>query len=101
MNDGPPTATGERTVLAWQRTAFSLLAGAAVLSRLTADSLGAATSLAGLAVTASMVLWVLVVAGRRTLGHPRDGRPAAALTAGIVVVGLTELAAVLLGAIGR
>ena len=105
MNVAPSGASGERTVLAWQRTAFSLLAGAAVLARLTGDRLGLA-SLAGLAITASLVLWavlVVVVGGVGVRGRSaaavrdRDGRPAAALCAGIVVVGLTELGALLLG----
>ena len=105
MKGAPPGVSGDRTVLAWQRTAFSLLVAAAVLSRLTGDRLGAA-SLAGLAVTALLVLWVVVLGVLGTRGQTpaavraRDGRAAAALSAGIVVVGLTELAAVLVGGSG-
>jgi len=105
VNDAPPAVSGDRTVLAWQRTAFSLLAGAAVLSRLTGDRLGTA-ALAGLGVTALLVLWVLVAGAAGTRGQTpadvraRDGRAAAALSAGIVAVGLTELAAVLVGGSG-
>lgn len=107
MNDAPPGVSGDRTVLAWQRTALSVLVGAAVLSRLTGDRLGTA-ALAGLAVTALLVLWVVVVVvgaagprGRKpAVVRARDGRPTAALSAGIVVAGLTELAAVLVGGSG-
>jgi uncharacterized membrane protein YidH (DUF202 family) len=95
-NEGPPSTSRDRTTLAWQRTAFSLLAGAAVLSRLTIDRLGAA-SLVAFAVTALLLLWVVTVAvGLRGRERGRDGRAAAALTAGIVLVGLTELAALAL-----
>ena len=105
VTGAPSTAIGERTLLAWQRTAFSLLAGAAALNRLTVDRLGAA-SVAGLAVTVPLVLWLLLVgAGRSRRRTPdvrrRDGRLPATLSAGIVVVGLTALAAVLVGGSGR
>ena len=93
-----PTAVPERTVLSWQRTALALVAGAAVLSRVTADELGTA-SLLGLALTMPLALGVLVAGSRR--GRPGDGRPAAALCAGTVVLGVLQLAAVLLGDGGR
>ena len=101
----PRPASWDRTVLAWHRTGFALLAGAAVLSRLTADRLGPA-SVAGLVVVAVLVLWMVgaaVADARRRTGdysRGRDGHRTAALCAGIVVVGLTELAAVLLGGAG-
>jgi hypothetical protein len=95
----PPTAGEARTVLSWQRTAFSVLAVAAALWRLTSARVGA-PFLLGLALAAFLVLWVAVftmsVRGRRE----RDGRPAAALCAGIVVVGLIEIVAVLVGGHG-
>ena len=102
---GPRPAAWDRTVLAWHRTGFALLAGAAVLNRLTADRLGPA-ALIGLVIASVLVLSTVGAAAtdaRSRTGdfvRGRDGRPAATLCAAVVVVGLTELAAVLLGGRG-
>lgn len=109
----PPPTSGSRTVLAWQRTAFALLAGAALLTRLTAGRLGAA-SLAAPVAAAPLAVWLLWVGAARARGRgsaagsgagpaagaadgAADGRLPAAVCAVTVVVGLTELAALLLG----
>jgi uncharacterized membrane protein YidH (DUF202 family) len=92
----------ERTALAWQRTALSLMAGAAILARLTFDRLGlVAVALLGVALL--LALWVLLEsrgrydhdAGTRSRDRPRSGRAPAALAVATVVVGLTEAAALL------
>ena len=91
----------ERTALAWQRTALSLLAGAVVLSRLTYDRLGF-LSLSSLALALPLCLWVFVEsrgryrhdAGIRLRPSPRGGRAPAVLTAGLACLALTELAAI-------
>jgi uncharacterized membrane protein YidH (DUF202 family) len=92
----------ERTALAWQRTALSLATGAAVLARLTFDRLGVVAVVA-LAAALALALWVLVESrGRyahdaavRLRDRPRGGRAPAALAAATVLVGLTEVAALL------
>lgn len=92
----------ERTALAWQRTALSLLAGAAVLSRLTYERLGI-LSLVSFALALPLCLWVFVEsrgryrhdAGVRLRARPRGGRAPALLTAGLVWMALTELTAIM------
>jgi uncharacterized membrane protein YidH (DUF202 family) len=89
----------ERTTLAWERTALTIVGGAALLARLTADRFGL-FSLAGLAVVGPLALWSCAVRVRqvnRDVTGSRDGRPAAALSLGIVVLGTVELASVLVG----
>ncbi|QTR03675.1 DUF202 domain-containing protein [Saccharothrix algeriensis] len=89
----------ERTALAWQRTALAMIAGSAVLTRLTVDRVGP-PALVGLAVTVSLGLVVLVAArwryreGRR--GRVGGGGLPIAVAAGTVVMVLVELAALLL-----
>lgn len=94
-------AQNERTALAWQRTALSLLAGAAVLSRLTFDRLGP-VGLLSVGVALPLTLWVFVESrGRyrdtaeiRLRSRPRGGRAAAALTLVLVIMAATELASI-------
>lgn len=93
---GPDTGlSSERTALAWQRTALSIVIGAAVLGRLTVVQLGWITvALPGLAST--LALWVFVQARWRyapQLGlrpHMRrpDGRAAGSLTAATFLVAI-------------
>ena len=89
--------SAERTALAWQRTGLSVVVAAAVLARLTYDDLGA---VAVLALVACLVLcgWMLLGIRRRT---PPSRRPvggwATAACLSIVVLGLTELAALVAG----
>jgi uncharacterized membrane protein YidH (DUF202 family) len=99
VSGAPPTALAERTTLAWERTALSLVGGAALLARLTADRLGL-FSLTGLVVIGPLALWSSAVRGRQVTGRGegrRDGRAGAALSLGIVVLGMVELASVLVG----
>jgi uncharacterized membrane protein YidH (DUF202 family) len=92
----------ERTALAWQRTALALMAGTAILARLTFDRLGiAAVVVLGFALV--LAAWVLIESrgryehdtGRRPRARSRSGRAPAALAVATVVVGLTETAALL------
>lgn len=92
----------ERTALAWQRTGLSIAVAAAVLARLTYDDLGAWALLA-LAVSLGLCGWVLADSrsryrGRVGLRPTRAGLGgwSAALCASVVVMGTTELAALLL-----
>ncbi|HET6560542.1 MAG TPA: DUF202 domain-containing protein [Marmoricola sp.] len=102
MRHADPGRANERTALAWQRTALSLVAGAAVLARLTFDRLGV-LAVGTLGVSALLALWVLAEsrgryahdAGVRLRPRSRGGRAPAALAVAAVVVGLTEAAALL------
>ena len=95
-------AGNERTALAWQRTALALVAGSAILSRLTFDRLGL-LAVVSVAVAAPIGLWIFLEsrgrywhdAGVRARPRPRGGRAPLALTIAVVTVGLTELAAML------
>jgi uncharacterized membrane protein YidH (DUF202 family) len=95
------TAT-ERTELAWQRTALSLVAGSAVITRLTFARLGT-VALTALLVALPLSGWVLLEsrlryrrdAGGRRRARSRGGVPAAALALGTVTVAAVELAALL------
>lgn len=98
----PEGAQNERTALAWQRTALSLLAGSAAVSRLTVDRLG---PLALLCVVVALPAagWVFLESrGRyrhdadiKPRDRPRGGRAPAALTLVTVAIAVTELAALL------
>jgi uncharacterized membrane protein YidH (DUF202 family) len=68
----------ERTALAWQRTALSLMAGSALLARLTFDRLGA-FSLASVLVGLPLGLWVFLES-RRRYRHQAIVRPRRAAT---------------------
>lgn len=92
--------SNERTALAWQRTALSLVAGAAILGRLTFSRLGfVAVVLLGAAVL--LCLWVFAESrwryvqqlGRRPRARGRGGRAALSLTAATCLIALTEVAA--------
>lgn len=99
-----PADHNERTALAWQRTALALMAGSAVVARLTLDRLGV-LAVGSLLVVLPLALWVMLESrGRyahdarvRTRPGPRGGRGPAVLALLTVVVALTELAAVLAG----
>ncbi len=87
----------ERTALAWQRTALSLAAGAAVMARLTWSELGLVAALV-LAVAVALGVWVFVEstgryrhdAGTRSRGRGRSGRAPLALTVAVVLMCATE-----------
>ncbi len=97
-----PGAGNERTALAWQRTALALVAGSAILSRLTFERLGA-VALASVILAAPMGLWVFVEsrgryahdAGINRRPQSRGGRAPLTLTIATLIVGFTELLALL------
>jgi uncharacterized membrane protein YidH (DUF202 family) len=102
--DSRETGTqNERTELAWQRTALSLVGGSAVITRLTFARLGT-LALTLLVVALPLSLWVLLEsrlryrreAGADRPARSRGGAPAAALALGTVAVAVVELAALLL-----
>ena len=100
MSDG---LANERTALAWHRTALAIVAGSALLTRLTYDQLGL-LALASVGVALPLGLWVFVEsrgrydhdAGVRRRPRSRSGRAPAALVVATAAIGLTELAALLL-----
>ena len=94
-------ASNERTALAWQRTALALLAGAAIIARLTFDRLGP-FALVALAVVMTLSAWVLVESRGRyaneartqSASRSRGGRAPAALTVATLIIAVVELAAI-------
>jgi hypothetical protein len=92
----------ERTALAWQRTALSVVAGAALLARLVTADLGA-LALEALTASVALALWIMHEsrgryahdAGVRLRDRPRGGRAPAALALATALAALTELAWVL------
>ncbi|MFS3130725.1 DUF202 domain-containing protein [Nocardioides sp. Bht2] len=92
-----PGIANERTALAWQRTALSIVGGAAILARLRAADL--AVLAVPLALAAMLGLWVLFESRgryRRTVrAERRGGRAPAALTLATALIALSELFALL------
>ncbi len=88
----------ERTALAWQRTALSLVAGAAVVARLAWDPLGYVV-LPVLALAGVLGVWVFVESagryrhdvGARPRKRARGGRAPLALAVAVVCIGVAEL----------
>jgi uncharacterized membrane protein YidH (DUF202 family) len=93
--DAPLGLQRERTALAWHRTALSLLAGAAGISRLTYSRLG---PYALLCLGLVLPLVLLVLWRRRNVGRRRGSTAGAALSLTVItlVMGVTELVALLL-----
>jgi uncharacterized membrane protein YidH (DUF202 family) len=92
-----PGLANERTSLAWQRTALSVVAGSALLARLTVADLGLGAVVA-LLVSVGLGLWIMSESRRRYVGdgpalrsRPRGGRAPAALALATLIVGLIEL----------
>lgn len=90
----------ERTSLAWQRTALALVAGSAIVARLTLDRLGP-VAVASLVLVLPLALWVMLESRGRYTRHAgvarprsRGGRAPTALVLATVILALTELAAV-------
>lgn len=90
----------ERTALAWQRTALSLVAAAAILGRLTFAQLGwVAIAMLGLAIM--LCLWVFAESrwryaqqlGLRQRTRERGGRAALFLVVATCLIAITEMAA--------
>lgn len=99
-----PGNANERTALAWQRTALSLLAGCAAMARITWTTVGpAAIALAGAA--GLLASWVFVEsrgryahsAGTRPRARERSGRAPFALAVATVLLASLELTALLSG----
>ena len=97
---GDAGVSNERTALAWQRTALSLIAASAVIARLTWSRLGV-TALVALTAATGLSIWVFVEsrgryahdAGIDSRGRSRGGRAPAAVAVATVLVAVTELAA--------
>jgi uncharacterized membrane protein YidH (DUF202 family) len=95
-------AQNERTALAWQRTALSLLAGSAAVARLTVGRLGPLALLC-VVVAVPAAGWVFLESRSRYRrdaeltgrDRPRGGRAPAVLALLTVTIALTELAALL------
>lgn len=93
-----PGLQNERTELAWQRTALSLLTGSLILFRLTVETVST-PAVCLLLITVPVTCWVLARSRVRYHGHrvaetppsDRDGSAAAGLTAVLVAMSLTEL----------
>lgn len=91
-----PGLATERTTLAWQRTALATAAGAAVMARLTFADLGT-PALVALGAAFVVSAWILLESRLRPRREQRSGRAAAWLTVAVVLMALTELAAVAAG----
>ncbi len=99
----PEPASGaqlERTALAWHRTGLSVVVAAAVLARLTYEDLGP-PALVALAGCLGLCGWMLLGTRRQRRLAPAERRTVggwgAAVAGGIALLGLTELAALVLG----
>lgn len=98
--DEPPGLQNERTALAWSRTALSVLIAAAAIARLTLDKFGLG-AVVSLGLTLTLALWIFWesavryrhVAELRIRKCNRDGVAGLSLTAMILILGFTELAA--------
>lgn len=94
----------ERTALAWQRTALATTAGAAVMARLTFDQLGI-PALVALGAALALSAWILAESrgryhhqsGARLRPRPRGGIAPAVLSAAVLLMAGTELAALIVG----
>jgi uncharacterized membrane protein YidH (DUF202 family) len=99
-------SANERTALAWQRTALSLMAGAAVVARLTISELGL-FALVSLPLALGLSVWVFAESrwryaqhrdklhgGNPRRSHARGGRAPAFLVLATVLIAITELAAI-------
>ncbi|WP_141013973.1 DUF202 domain-containing protein [Nocardioides sambongensis] len=94
--------SNERTALAWQRTALSLMVAAAVMGRLTFGRLGL-VAVGPLGIATVLSAWVFLesrgryedATRRRLRPRPRGGRAPLALAVAVVLIGATEIAAFL------
>ena len=91
----------ERTALAWQRTALAVVAGAAVMARLTFDEVGP-LALVLLGTSLGLGLWLVLEASARqsrqsSARRPRGGRAPAVLSTAVALLAATEVVALLVG----
>lgn len=92
-----PGLANERTLLAGQRTALSLMVAALVMGRLAFEDLGI-IGVPAAAGAGALAGWVFIEArwryrqadGTRTRARPRGGRAATFLAAAVVLLVLTE-----------
>lgn len=97
-----PGLSNERTALAWQRTALSLVVAAAILARLNLGSSGPAAAIVPVLAIA-LGLWVFgESAGRYLRAHrrpshapPRSGRAPTATAVATLLLCATEVAVLL------
>lgn len=97
-----PGLANERTLLAGQRTALSLMAAALVMGRMAFEDLGVA-GLPGAVGAGLLAAWVFVESrwryrqadGTRERSRPRGGRGATFLALAVILLVLTEAASVL------
>jgi uncharacterized membrane protein YidH (DUF202 family) len=97
-----PGIGNERTALAWQRTALALFTASAILTRLTAERLGL-FSVLSVGVGAPLACWLFLEsrgryrhdAGQRRRQRDRGGRAPFALAFATIVLGSTEMVALL------
>ncbi|WP_369413442.1 DUF202 domain-containing protein [Aeromicrobium duanguangcaii] len=90
--------SNERTALAWQRTGLSLVAGSAIILRLTWSDLGV-LALVALAIAMVLGTWIFVEsrgryahdAGARRRARSRGGRAPFALALSTALLATTEL----------
>ena len=91
-----PGLAPERTALAWQRTALSIVFGTLLLARLTIGQIGV-VAVVVLGVSVPLALWVYAESRRRYRGNPLDitsgGRTTLAVSIAATLCGLCELAA--------
>jgi len=100
--NGDAGESHERTALAWQRTALALVAGSAVLTRLTFERLGL-LALVSVGLAAPLGLWLFRESRgryRHEAGSPVPARTGSAaaplvLTLATSAVALVEIAALL------
>ncbi|CAM3268113.1 DUF202 domain-containing protein [Nocardioides dubius] len=92
-----PGIANERTALAWQRTALSIVGGAAILARLRAEDL--VLLVIPLSLAALLGLWVLFESRwryhRTNRAVKRGGRAPAALSLATGLIAVSELIALL------
>jgi uncharacterized membrane protein YidH (DUF202 family) len=101
--NGDASNSLERTALAWQRTALAVIAGSAVLTRLTFETLGP-LALVSVGVAAPLGLWSFFEsrdrhrhdAGLAVRTQSRGAVAPFALMLGTTAIALVEIAALLL-----
>jgi len=97
MSDDDRGVAGERTALAWERTALAIMCGAVIITRLTYGRLGPAALLCLVVALPLGALVLLEGRGRYTRsagGLPRrSGRGPAALALATLTLASAELAA--------